>query len=207
MIAAAAIRLLAAAPAQASPAGFYQTQQMEVGGALELQPGGHFRYQLDYGAVSEGAEGDWTFDGKTVRLTTVPRPKAPTFKVVADKPAPKGELEVRLEPPGFGGMGNNVRVLVKMKGYPDVYDLDLDADGRAQFASGIPEVIIPKVPVYGLLGEAIPLSSERGHRLLLRFQPNDLGKADFDGETLQLNDGDLLLARYATMIRFVRVRP
>ena len=38
---------------------------MEVGAALELQKNGHFRYQLDYGAVSEHAEGDWTFDGKS----------------------------------------------------------------------------------------------------------------------------------------------
>ena len=68
--------LLLGAPA--SMAGLYQAQQMEVGAALELQKNGHFRYQLDYGAVSESAEGDWTFDGKTVRLTTNPRPSQPS---------------------------------------------------------------------------------------------------------------------------------
>ena len=45
--------LLLGAPA--SMAGLYQAQQMEVGAALELQKNGHFRYQLDYGAVSESA--------------------------------------------------------------------------------------------------------------------------------------------------------
>ena len=32
-------------------AGLYQAQATEVGAAIELQVGGHFRYQLDYGAV------------------------------------------------------------------------------------------------------------------------------------------------------------
>ena len=64
--------LLAPAPAVA---GLYQSQQMEVGAALELKADGRFRYQLDYGAVSEQAEGTWTSDGKSVRLTTAPAPK------------------------------------------------------------------------------------------------------------------------------------
>src|ERR1044071_9411334 len=90
------------APAAASLAGLYQSQQMEVGAALELQKSGHFRYQLDYGAVSEHAEGDWTFDGKMVRLTTRPAPKQPSLELVRDDPAPKGQVSMTLEPPGFG---------------------------------------------------------------------------------------------------------
>ena len=68
--------ILGAAPAPAAPglAGLYETQQMEVAAALELQPGGHFRYALDYGAVSESTEGDWTFDGAVLRLTSNPMP-------------------------------------------------------------------------------------------------------------------------------------
>src|SRR5262252_7509666 len=101
--------LLAAAllmTAQAAPvAGLYQAQQMEVGAALELQKNGHFRYQLDYGAVSEHAEGDWTFDGKAVSLTTKPAPKQPSFELVRDDPAPAGEVVMSVEPPGFGADG------------------------------------------------------------------------------------------------------
>src|SRR3954469_22483564 len=98
MVAALAL-MLASAPAIA---GRYQTHQMEVGAALQLQKNGHFRYQLDYGAVSEHAEGSWTFDGKTVRLTTTPRPNAPRFELVRDDPAPAGDLAMILEAPGFG---------------------------------------------------------------------------------------------------------
>ena len=52
-----------------SPVGFYRSNQMEVGAALELDADGRFLYQLDYGAVSEAAEGSWTSDGTTVFLT------------------------------------------------------------------------------------------------------------------------------------------
>ena len=91
---------LALAPAP-SVAGLYETHQMEVAAGLELKPNGHFRYALSYGAVDEEAEGDWTFDGQTVRLTSNPMPKAPSFELVRDDPAPRGELWMKLEHPGF----------------------------------------------------------------------------------------------------------
>jgi hypothetical protein len=71
----AAISLgLAQVAAAPGIAGLYETRQMEVAAALELQRNGHFRYALDYGAVSERGDGDWTFDGTNVRLTSNPMP-------------------------------------------------------------------------------------------------------------------------------------
>src|SRR4029078_10548261 len=99
------------ASAQAAVAGVYQAPQMEVGAALELQKNHHFRYQLDYGAVSEQAEGDWAFDGKTVRLTTRPAPHQPGFELVRDDPAPAGEVVITLERPGFGTEGCRLRAV------------------------------------------------------------------------------------------------
>ena len=64
-------------PAVDAVAGMYETDQMEVAAALDLQRGGRFRYVLDYGAVSERGEGDWAFDGRSVRLTSNPMPPAP----------------------------------------------------------------------------------------------------------------------------------
>jgi len=74
MIVAAALLLAGAAPSSSAVAGYYETHQMEVAAALELQPDGHFRYALDYGAVSEATQGDWSFDGTLVRLTSNPMP-------------------------------------------------------------------------------------------------------------------------------------
>ena len=53
----------------ASVVGFYRSNTMEVGAAIELQADGTFLYGLDYGAVSEQAEGTWTMDGNRVLIT------------------------------------------------------------------------------------------------------------------------------------------
>lgn len=65
------ITALLLAMANPAPAGgFYRSNQMEIGAALELDDDGKFQYQLDYGAVSESAEGRWSSDGTTVFLTS-----------------------------------------------------------------------------------------------------------------------------------------
>ena len=58
-------------------AGLYRTEQMEVAAALELKADGSFQYSLDYGAVSEAAEGQWAAAEGIVRLTS--EPLAPDF--------------------------------------------------------------------------------------------------------------------------------
>ena len=66
MIAAALLLAMADLSGQS---GFYMAHQIEVGAALQLDEDGKFQYQLDYGAVSEAAEGNWSSDGTTVFLT------------------------------------------------------------------------------------------------------------------------------------------
>jgi len=204
MLATAALLIAAAAPP--ALAGLYQAHQMEVGAALELNKNGRFRYQLDYGAVSEEAEGDWTFDGKTVRLTSRPMPKLPSFELVRDDPAPKGELAMTMEPPGFGedfridDVGIDART--GEKGLVTTGEKGLvEAGGRA-LAS-----VDPLAPVYGTIAGHFELSPDRGHHLVFRFHANDLGHAAFDREPLAMTPRGLVFTRYDTEIRFVRVRP
>jgi hypothetical protein len=192
------------APA-AAIAGLYQSHQMEIGAALELQPSGHFRYQLDYGAVSEHAEGNWTFDGKTVRLTTRPAPKAPSFDLVRDDAAPAGDLALTLEPPGFGEGYRLDAIATDAAGARGM--VSADDKGKVEAGGHRITMIEPIVPVYGGVGGRFALSSERGHRLLLRFHANDIDTAAFAGEPLVADKGGLILKRYETEIRFARVRP
>ena len=63
-----AAMLLMLADAAALP-GFYVGNQMELAAAIELEPDGRFAYALDYGAVSETAEGRWRLEGEAVALT------------------------------------------------------------------------------------------------------------------------------------------
>jgi hypothetical protein len=196
----------AAVPAGDSVAGLYQSQQMEIGAALELRKDGHFRYQLDYGAVSEGAEGNWTFDGKTVRLTSSPMPKTPEFTLVRDDPAAKGEVWIIVEKSGFD-WGGRLEAIADAQGVSEKGLVRTDSDGRVDSGGRILTAIEPLVPVYGIPGGHFTLNPNRGHRLLLRFQANDLGKAAFRGEPLAMDGNALVLTRYDAEIRFLRVRP
>ena len=54
----------------ASQSGFYTASQIEVAAAIDLEADGKFAYALDYGAVSEVAEGSWTSEGSTIYLTS-----------------------------------------------------------------------------------------------------------------------------------------
>jgi hypothetical protein len=199
---AAFLLLAAAAP---SPAGMYQTHQMEVAAALELKPNHRFRYALSYGAVDEEGEGDWTFDGKIVRLTSNPMPKAPSFELVRDDPAPKGELYLKLEDPGFE-WGHPLEAIAADESKRG-FEVEADDSGRVDL-SGKPAVamVAPEMPVFGPTGDVFPLSADRGHKLLFRFHRNDLGRARFDHEVLERDGTDLLLKRYDTSFRFQKVR-
>jgi hypothetical protein len=192
--------------AAASLAGAYRTEQMEIAGALELQPGGHFRYALEYGGVSESGEGDWMADDTAVRLTSSPMPTPPAFELVRDDPAPTGELFIALEPPGFG-WDESVQALATVDGSVEKMVVATARDGRVDLPADVKVTAIePLVPMDGSLGAAIPLSADRGHRLLLRFCANDLGRAAFHQEPLARSGNDLLLTRYDTVIRFLRVQ-
>ena len=201
-----AFLLAAAAPATASPAGLYEIHQMEMAGGLELQKDGHFRYAFSYGAVDEVGEGDWTFDGKTVFLTSNPMPKAPAFELVRDDPAPKGELYLMLEDPGFEwGHGLEAYAADAQK---NAFEIRADETGRVDLAGKPPIAsLAPEMPVYGPTGDIFPLSADRGHKLLFRFHRNDLGKARFDKQPLKLDGSGLVMERYNATIRFLRSRP
>ena len=80
-------------------------------------------------------------------------------------------------------------------------------DGRVPLDGKMATSIRPIVPVYGLPGPPIPLTGASGHKILLRFQANDLGKARFEGELLTLEGDTLVLYRYDAKIVFRPVQP
>jgi hypothetical protein len=196
--------LLGAAPAAGqSFAGMYEINQMEMAGGLELQPNGRFRYALEYGAASEQGEGNWTFDGKAIRLTSNPMPKAPTFELMRDDPAPKGQVWMRFDK-GFNWTGR-VDAIATAIGTKGKGLVTATGDGRVDSGGKLLTSIEPLVPIYATPGGAVRLDPNRGHRLLFRFHPNDVGKPAFRDEALTLDGKDLIFYRFDTKIRFVRV--
>jgi hypothetical protein len=47
----------------------------------------------------------------------------------------------------------------------------------------------------------IPLTGAGGHRLTLRFEPNDIGKADFHPQVLTIANGVLVMTRPDLQLR------
>jgi hypothetical protein len=201
-----AVLLLAAAPPTDSPAGLYETHQMEVAAGLELRPDGHFRYALTYGAMDEEAEGKWAADGTTVRLTSDPMPKEPAFELVRDDPAAKGELFITLEKTDFG-WGGPLHAIVRIAGETEPALIVADQEGRVDLRGRLVTSVQPLMPMSETAGTPVALSADHGHRLLFRFHANDFGRAAFRNQALKRSGTDLLLERYDTTFRFVKVRP
>jgi hypothetical protein len=198
---------LVVAAATPSPAGTYQIHQMEMAGGLELQPNGHFRYAFTYGAVDEGAEGDWRLDGDTVRLTSKPMPKEPSFDLVSDTPAPKCTLSLSVDWGKFG-WSSAPDVLVAFADSPKVLHLaQADERGIVHLENCAVATVIPIVPMFGVPGAPLTLSPATGHRLSLRFRSNDLGHIAFRDEPLKLDGTGLVMERYDAEIRFLRDAP
>lgn len=177
---------------------------MEMAGGLELQPNGHFRYALEYGAASEQGEGDWVAEGNAILLTSNPKPKAPNFVLVKDEPASPGTLSVTLEPPGFGWIGR-LDLVATIAGEDQPVALEATSDGDVDTHGTTVTSIRPVVPIYSILGDPIALRPG-GHKIVLRFMPNDVGKASFNREPLAIDSGNLVMRRYDAVITFHRAK-
>ena len=186
-----------AAPAtRESLTGTYDGGQMEVGAQLLLKPDGHFQYELAYGALDESAEGTWELKDGAVFLTTVPAVVLPSFVVVSDTPAPSG-LFVKLTKNLVEGMRQRVLLLygASPKADQSADEAEVADDGSVPIPAGKhPTAFIPEIPVYPLLPKPIPLTAG-GHRFVLRFEPHDIGKADFHPMPLVVDNGVLVMRR------------
>jgi hypothetical protein len=201
--------LLAAAasplpPAAAKFVGVYDGHQMEMAVGIELKADGRFEYGLSYGAMDEQAEGKWTVTGDKVLLTSDPV-KAPRFTLVAQKQGPRDTLEISLE--GTKGMSAQYfdGIYVTAKGHGGQEQLRDDGPRSWPIDKADPPIkAMVVLQMFGLHSDPVALDPAKGYSLLFHFEPNDLGKVDFEATPLTIENGDLLLDRFDRHIRFHR---
>lgn len=187
---------------KAELAGTYDGGQMELAAGLELRPDGKFGYGLSYGAIDEEAEGVWTVEGDEVVLTTDPPVTPPGFVLLSDEPAPDGKLFITLVNRELL-RGLRLELLLVPEGSERPQLIDIDADGRLPVEPGMKLAAVrPVFPIYEVVGEPVKLSPDRGHRLTFRFDPNDIGRADFRATRLRIENGALLMPKFDRMLRF-----
>ena len=189
-----------------SLAGEYDGGQMEVGARLLLKRDGHFLYELAYGALDEAAQGTWEFKDGAVFLTTVPAVVPPRFVVESDEAAPPGELWIKLSSgPVMEGAAQRIYLVYGPKEQAEMAEAAVD--GHVPLPDKRwPTAIVAEIPVYPIPGRAIPLTGSGGHRITMRFEPNDIGKADFHAFKLSIENGVLVMPRrdLELLLRFRR---
>ena len=204
-----ALTCAAAAPIRAQPAGLagtYDGRQMEMATGLELKPDGRFRYALSYGALDEEAAGRWTASGDRVILTSDPV-RAPRFVLVSHGKGQDGMLRLDLDVPK--GVSRQYFDAEIAGANGAVQRRQLSEEGLAYpFASNDrPTGIRLVLQMYHIGSEPVRLDPGSGYAVRFRFEPNDIGKADFRGTALRIVGTDLVLDRHGRTIRFKRTTP
>jgi len=187
----------------ASLAGHYDGHQMEMGAELILNANGRFQYGVAYGALDEEAEGTWVLQGDHILLTSDPV-TPPRFVFLGQKPAPAGIFRLSLDAPEGMSLQYFDAVLSFAHRQPQGGQLTEDGVSIPIDAKDPPLTARLFLPMYDLKGDPIPIDPAKGYWLSFRFEPNDIGKADFRAAPLALDEGDLLLERFGRTIRFHR---
>ena len=193
------------AAAASPPVGRYRlVGEHDVASELELRDDGRFAYALAAGALDERAEGRWTSDGTTVRLTTEPKPRPAVFTAGAARKTAEVPLTLKVtSPDGHGIAGVDLRVGFAagppVESYTQEYGWSLGPDEKRT-----PVWLELSIPMYGLASPRFPIAAAAANDLTFVLTPNDLGIVDFEGLPLTIGSGQLLMRRYGTTLTYVK---
>jgi hypothetical protein len=125
----------------------------------------------------------------------VPTAVPPRLVVESDVPEPRGGLWIKISNgPLMEGSRQRVYLIFGPNEEPDM--AEIADDGHIPLAPGrMPTAIIPEIPVYPIMNKPIPLTGPGGHRIVLKLEKNDIGKADFRAQRLAIEDGVLVMER------------
>jgi hypothetical protein len=183
--------------------GSYRLQgSPDVASELILRADGTYAYWLMAGALDEASEGRWSLTGSQLSLITEPKPIRPEFRQ-AEVSAGDSALRLFVNwPNGRGIPGIDFRI-----GLADGQVLEgyTQSDGweAAERLTAEPQWIELEEPVNGIVSGRITLPP-RSRTLRFILMPNDLGKIDLTGTTLELNGERLILHRQDGMMTFIR---
>lgn len=178
-----------AAPAQAPLEGIYITEQMEMASALELMPEGRFRWFLSYGALDLSAEGRWRRDGDAVLLDTEPAVRPPRVEFVGTGSEEAEGLVVQIK----DANGQTPEYLTVQAEY------ESGEPGQAMFDQTVyrfepsdRRIVAIRVGsnIFQFWADRVPVPAG-ARQMRFRFDPGDLGRADFRGTRAALGGNGL----------------
>ena len=212
---AAVIAVVAPADARSPYSGRYRVAEgPDVAGGLELGADGRFRYFLIAGALDQHAEGSWTETAGDIRLTTDPRPVAPSFargpnaKPEEGKDAPT--LHVRLaDGRDLAGIDFRLGLTtgVGMAGYTQAEGWRFEEPDTSAPA-GTPERKVAWVelvePIYDVVSQRFVIDPPAAGGLVFVLTPNDIEVVDFRNDRFEKRTDDFVLHLGERTLRMVR---
>jgi hypothetical protein len=178
----------------------------DVASWLILHPDGRFDYMLSAGALDEQAQGRWSSDGKTVHITTDPKPKPALFSAGAAERHAGAPFTIKVVWPDNRGLaGVHFRLTfddgVPIDGYTQEDGWSLDpADKRT------PRSITFAVPMFQLQSPAFAIRTENANSLIFVLTPNDLGTVDFENLPLTVGTNRLIMHRGGADLTYVTAK-
>jgi hypothetical protein len=171
---------------------------------LDLQPDGRFRYFLSEGALDEQAEGTWTETGGDIRLTTEPKPVAPSWARGPDGGEGAATIRVVLAD-GRELAGIDFRLGLadgaSMAGYTQAEGWSFAEPGRRRIAW-----VELYEPIHGVASQRFAIDPPAAGGLVFVLTPNDIGTVDFDQTPVHRRSDDFVLDRRGRELRLVRER-
>lgn len=187
------------------PAGTYRlVGEQDVASGLRLGKDGRFQYFLSAGALDERAEGRWRAAGRTVVLSTEPKPLPPLFQRGPSARTRAAALTVKVSSPGGGGIaGVDLRIGFD-QGEPFVDYTQEDGWSLPADEKRVPRWIELAVPMHGLGSPRFPIDLASGNALAFTLVPNDLGAIDFAGVKVEISGKALIVHRDGYRLRYER---
>jgi hypothetical protein len=193
-----------ATAAARAPEGRYRLAgSPDVASELILTADGHFAYGLSAGALDEHAEGLWTSDGTTVKLTTAPKPKPAEFSLKEATRTAQSRLHLRVTWPDGRGIAGVDFIIGFGEGepladYTQEYGWDLSPDELRT-----PRFVEFAIPMYQLKSQRFTLRPGDADNLTFVITPNDLGVVDFEQLPLAIGKDRLLMHRYGEILTYI----
>ena len=186
-----------AAAADNSPAGRYRMSEgPDVASELILAADGRFTYFLAAGSLDEHSAGQWRIDGKTLRLTTNPKPVPPTFAAGPITRLAEGIVTLHVVSPRGDGIAAIDLKLGFDQGEPvEAYTQDYGWSLSPNEARKNPRWVEFAVPMFQLQSQRFPLDLSRGNDFTFVLTPNDLGLVDFTDMPAAIVDGEIIIKR------------
>ncbi|HEY0412747.1 MAG TPA: hypothetical protein VGD66_06385 [Allosphingosinicella sp.] len=205
----AALLLLAAGSAAEArgPAGRYRLVGVQdAASELLIRPDGRFAYVLAYGALDEHAEGRWTLSGKTLRLTTLPKPIPPAFSAGPAGRTLEAPLTLRaVSPDGYGIGGVDFRIGFDAGPPVESYTQE-DGWSLPPEETRAPRWVQLEVAIYGFASPRFPIDAATANKLTFILTPNDMGVPDFEGLELDVAADGLRMHRNGALLIYRRER-